>query len=255
MDGDVVIGGQAPAHVHEHRHDHDHHDGHSPAASETHTVTLGRSLLEANDRMAEQNRGFFRAKGLLVLNLVSAPGSGKTTLLCETAAALAGSLRMGVVVGDLATQNDADRLRQAGIPVVQITTGTVCHLDASMIARATEQLDLEALDVLVVENVGNLVCPADFDLGEGVRVVLLSVPEGEDKPLKYPPIFHSANVVLVTKSDLAQAVGFDRDQALANLKRISHHATILELSARTGEGMSAWIDLIRQRVGEKAPRG
>ena len=203
--------------------------------------------MEKNDRLAERNRGFFRAKKLLVLNIVSSPGSGKTTFIRETAAKLAGRLRLGVIVGDLATDNDAARLRTAGIPVVQITTGTVCHLDADMVARAAERMDLDQLDVLVIENVGNLVCPADYDLGEDLRVVLLSVTEGEDKPLKYPPMFHSAHVAVVTKSDMASAAGFDRELALANLKRVSHHAHIFELSSKTGEGMKAWLDFIVQQ--------
>jgi hydrogenase nickel incorporation protein HypB len=197
-----------------------------------------------NDRLAERNRGFFRAKKLLVLNVVSSPGSGKTTFIRETAAKLAGKLRVAVIVGDLATDNDAARLREAGIPVVQITTGTVCHLDADMVSKAAAQLDLDRMDVLVIENVGNLVCPADYDLGEDLRVVLLSTTEGEDKPLKYPPMFHSAHVAIVTKSDLAVAVGFDREVALANLNRVSHHAEIFELSSKTGEGMQAWLDYL-----------
>jgi hydrogenase nickel incorporation protein HypB len=201
-------------------------------------------LLEKNDRLAEQNRGFFRAKNLLVLNVVSSPGSGKTTFIRETAAKLAGRLRVGVIVGDLATENDAARFRTAGIPVVQITTGTVCHLDADMISKALAQVDLNQVDVLVIENVGNLVCPADYDLGEHLRVVLLSVTEGEDKPLKYPPLFHSADVAIVTKSDLASAAAFDRNLALTNLKRTSHHARIFELSSKTGEGMKAWLDFV-----------
>ena len=244
---DVKIGG----HSHDHGHDHHHNDGHChgdhshPPAQ---TVSLNRSLLEKNDRLAERNRGFFRAKNLLVLNVVSSPGSGKTTFIYETAVKLSGKLRLGVIVGDLATDNDAARLRKAGIPVVQITTGTVCHLDAEMVSKAASQLDLDKLDVLVIENVGNLVCPADYDLGEDLRVVLLSTTEGEDKPLKYPPMFHSANVAVVTKTDLATAAGFNRDQALANVKRVSHHARVFELSARTGDGMKAWLDfLVQQR--------
>ena len=208
--------------------------------------------MEKNDRLAERNRGFFQAKELLVLNVVSSPGSGKTTFIRETAVKLAGRLRLGVIVGDLATDNDAERLRTAGIPVVQITTGTVCHLDAEMVSKAAAQLDLDKLDVLVIENVGNLVCPADYDLGEDLRVVLLSVTEGEDKPLKYPPMFHSASVAVVTKSDMAAAAGFNRELALANLKRVSHHAEIFELSAKTGDGMNAWLDfLVEQRRGAK----
>jgi hydrogenase nickel incorporation protein HypB len=241
--GDVQIGGQPHDHEHGHghhhhghEHEHDHHP-HGPV-----TLELNRSLLEKNDRLAERNRRFFSAKKLLVLNVVSSPGSGKTTFIRKTAIRLAGRLRVGVIVGDLATDNDAERLRSAGIPVVQITTGTVCHLDAKMVSKAAVQLDLDQLDVLVVENVGNLVCPADYDLGERLRVVLLSTTEGEDKPLKYPPMFHSAHVAVVTKSDLAAAAEFNRELALANLNRVSHHAKIFELSAKTGEGMKAWID-------------
>jgi hydrogenase nickel incorporation protein HypB len=160
---------------------------------------------------------------------------------------------VGVIVGDLATDNDAARLRTAGIPVVQITTGTVCHLDADMVAMAAGQLDLDQLDVLVIENVGNLVCPADYDLGEDLRVVLLSVTEGEDKPLKYPPMFHSANVAVITKNDMASAAGFNRDLALANLHRVSHHARVFELSAKTGDGMQPWLDfLVQQNVAAKS---
>ncbi len=247
--GDVTVGGHAHAHGHHHHpggHLHGHGQGHSHAPGPF-TLDLNRSLMEKNDRLAEQNRGFFKAKKLLVLNVVSAPGSGKTTFIRETAVALAGRLRVGVIVGDLATDNDAARLREAGIPVVQITTGTVCHLDAGMVSKAAGQLDLDALDVLVIENVGNLVCPADYDLGEALRVVLLSTTEGEDKPLKYPPMFHSAHVAVVTKSDLAAAAGFDREQALTNLRRVSHHAEIFELSSKTGEGMNKWLEFLEKQ--------
>ncbi len=245
--GDVKIG--AHTHEQEHHHSHEHHDhGHGyDHAQGKQTLNLNRSLMEKNARLAERNRGFFRAKKLLVLNVVSSPGSGKTTFIRETAAKLSASLRVGVIVGDLATDNDAARLRTAGIPVVQITTGTVCHLDADMVSKAAAQLDLDQLDVLVIENVGNLVCPADYDLGEDLRVVLLSVTEGEDKPLKYPPMFHSANVAIITKKDMATAAGFDRKLALANLNRVSHHAHIFELSAKTGDGMQAWLNYLTEQ--------
>jgi len=234
----------APAHGHKHDAEAvDAHDGHQHR-----TVSVGRAILEKNDRLAEQNRGYFRAKKLLVLNVVSAPGSGKTTLIQRTAEALKGRLRVGVIVGDLATDNDAARLRAAGVPVVQINTGTVCHLDASMVGRALAKLDLDSLDVLIIENVGNLVCPADFDLGEALRVVLLSVTEGEDKPLKYPPLFHSAHAALITKTDLAEAAGFDGASARANLEQISHHARLFEVSARTGAGMDWWAEFL---IGER----
>src|ERR1022692_4564592 len=251
LGGGVEIGG----HSHGHEHDHDHPHGHGHHQHEhTHgglTVNLNRSLMEKIDRLAKRNRDRFHAKKLLVLNVVSSPGSGKTTFIRETAAKLAGRLRVGVIVGDLATDNDAAQLRTVGIPVVQITTGAVCHLDAEMVSRAAGQLELDKLDVLVIENVGNLVCPADYDLGEDLRVVLLSVTEGEDKPLKYPPMFHSAKVAVITKSDMATAAGLDRSLALANLKRVSHHARIFELSAKTGDGMKAWLDfLLEQRAAQ-----
>jgi len=255
----VTIGGQAlpgdqpHAHPHDHTVPHLHPDTeHSPPPADRHRVTVQRALLEKNERLAERNRGFFRAKNLLVLNLLSSPGSGKTTLIQQTAARLAARLRIGVIVGDLATDNDAARLREVGLPVVQITTGTVCHLEAEMVAEAAARLDLDALDILIIENVGNLVCPAAYDLGEDLRVALLSTTEGEDKPLKYPPLFHSAQVAIITKSDLAVAAGFDRARALAALQRIAHHAEIFELSARTGDGLSAWTDfLVRQREAAK----
>ena len=216
--------------------------------SHGHGMDVHVPVLDANDRLAERNRGFFAAKNLLVINVFSSPGSGKTSLLQKTAEMLRGRVRMGVIVGDLATDNDAERLSRADIPVVQITTGTMCHLDARMIAEAMKKMPLDDLDVLIIENVGNLVCPASYDLGEGVRVVLLSVTEGEDKPLKYPPMFHSADVALVTKSDLADAVDFNRDAALAALNKVAHHAHVIEVSSKTGEGMKAWCEEIVERA-------
>lgn len=216
--------------------------------SHGHGMDVHVPVLDANDRLAERNRGFFAAKNLLVINVFSSPGSGKTSLLQKTAEMLRGRVRIGVIVGDLATDNDAERLSRADIPVVQITTGTMCHLDARMIAEAMKKMPLDDLDVLIIENVGNLVCSASYDLGEGVRVVLLSVTEGEDKPLKYPPMFHSADVALVTKSDLADAVDFNRDAALSALNKVAHHAHVIEVSSKTGEGMEAWCEEIVERA-------
>ncbi len=241
--------GHGHPHDHSHSHAHGHEQEHESARSH-HTVSVEASILAENDRLAERNRGYFRAKGLLVLNVLSSPGSGKTTFIEKTAAALGSRLRTGVIVGDLATDNDASRLRAAGVPVVQITTGTVCHLEAAMVSRAMGQLNLSALDLLIIENVGNLVCPAAYDLGEDLRVVILSVTEGEDKPLKYPPMFHSADVAIVSKMDLAIAVEFNRQTALANLRRMSPNATIFELSARTGQGMDAWCDQLLKKHQE-----
>jgi hydrogenase nickel incorporation protein HypB len=221
-------------------------DSVSPRPAGAARVELHEPVLALNDRFAERNRGAFQALGLTVLNLVSSPGAGKTTLLQATLAALQGRLRAGVIVGDLATENDATRLRQTDAPVIQITTGTLCHLEAEMVANALRQLDLRLLDLLFIENVGNLVCPASFDLGEGVRVALLSTPEGEDKPLKYPPIFQNADAVVLTKLDLADAVGFDRTRALENVRRASPKAKIFETAATTGDGVGAWCDFLAQ---------
>jgi hydrogenase nickel incorporation protein HypB len=231
-----------------HHHAHSHHD-HAPSP---HTVNVHTPLLKRNDERAERNRQSFRERGLIVLNVLSAPGSGKTAFIERTLTDLKGRLRAGVVVGDLATDNDAQRLRRSGAPVVQITTGSVCHLEADMVARAVGQLDLDALHLLVIENVGNLVCPASFDLGEAVRIVLLSVTEGEDKPLKYPVAFKTAHAVVVNKVDLAEAAGFDRDAALTNVRRIAPRASIFEVSARSGYGMAAWYAYLEQLPGAQS---
>jgi hydrogenase nickel incorporation protein HypB len=207
-------------------------------------VDLRQAILEKNDRLAERNRGFFRARGLLTLNVLSSPGSGKTTFVQETIKALKGRLKAAVIVGDLATDNDAQRLKSTGAPVVQVNTGTVCHLEAEMVAKSLKAIDINGIELLVIENVGNLVCPASYDLGEDLRVVLLSVTEGEDKPLKYPPMFASANVAVISKMDLAQVCGFDRELALKNVRRVSPKAQIFETSSRTGHGMDTWTNFL-----------
>ncbi len=238
---------------HEHPHDHPHAPDAPAPEAEPRTVEIHQPVLDRNDRLAERNRGYFRAKGLLVANLVSSPGSGKTTLIQKTIEQLQARLRTGVIVGDLATENDAIRIRSTGAPAIQITTGTLCHLDAEMVARAAGRLDLDALDLLIIENVGNLVCPAAFDLGEDIRVALLSVTEGEDKPLKYPPMFASAHAVVINKIDLADAAGFARDTAHASLRRVCPRARVFELSARTGQGLDAWCDyLVQERARRNA---
>ena len=222
--------------------------GASKAPPRPRTVVVAKAVLSMNEQLADLNRVLYRRHRLLVLNVLSSPGSGKTTLLERTIVDCRDRLRIGVVVGDLATDNDANRLRRYGAQVVQITTGTVCHLDSAMVARALQQLDLAALDVLVIENVGNLVCPASYDLGEDLRVVLLSTTEGEDKPLKYPPVFSSADAVVVNKTDLAAAAGFDRESALRNIRRTAPKAAVLEVSAKTGQGMEAWYALLEKRL-------
>lgn len=218
-------------------------------AEERKTVDLHVPLLAKNDAVAAKNRATFRARGILALNLVSSPGAGKTTLLARTLDEFGLERKCAVVVGDLATDHDARRMARPHAAVAQITTGTACHLDAAMVARSVASLDLEGVRVLFIENVGNLVCPAEFDLGEELRVVLLSATEGEEKPLKYPPIFKTAHVVLLTKVDVAEALGFDCARAAENVRRIAPQAKLIQLSARSGEGLDAWYALLRERGG------
>lgn len=217
-------------------------------------LEIRQAVLDKNDRLARELRHRFEHAGVLTVNLVSSPGAGKTALLEETLRRLqARGRRVAAIVGDLATENDARRLARSGAPVRQIETGGLCHLEADLVARQLEGWNLADYDFLFIENVGNLVCPSDYDLGEAARAVLLSVTEGEDKPLKYPPMFHSADIVLLTKLDLAAAVEFDRDAALANVQAIAPHATIFETSARTGAGIDAWIDhLVRRHASQVA---
>jgi hydrogenase nickel incorporation protein HypB len=221
-------------------------------ATERRTIAVRQNLLLKNDAQAHLNRALFRSKGLLAVNVLSSPGAGKTTLLQRTLTDLGARLPAAVVVGDLATDNDARRLRMPGVEAVQITTGNVCHLEAAMVAKACQQLHLDGRRLLFIENVGNLVCPASYDLGEDLRVVLLSVTEGEDKPLKYPKVFKTADAVLVTKTDLASAAGFDRAAALANVRDIAPQVGVFELSARSGEGLAAWYAYLEGRAVSRA---
>ncbi|MDZ7708396.1 MAG: hydrogenase nickel incorporation protein HypB [Trueperaceae bacterium] len=219
------------------------------AGTDMRVVQVQKSLMTHNDGVAAENRTRFARR--LVLNIVSSPGSGKTALMERTVRELASDLAIGVVVGDLETDNDAVRLHGAGAPSVQIVTGAVCHLEAEMVARAVDGLDLDDLDVVVIENVGNLVCPAAWDLGEDLRVTMLSVTEGEDKPLKYPRIFKDADAVIINKIDIAEAVGFDRDRALESVRQVTPNAKLFELSARTGEGMAPWLAWLREQRAAK----
>ena len=244
--------GHGHSHTHDHDHqDHDHGHSHEADAGAHRTLEVRRAILDKNDRLAERNRGFFHAHGLLVLNILSSPGSGKTTFIRETIRLLGKKLKTGVIVGDLATDNDAERLRETGAPVVQITTGTVCHLEAEMVAHASEQLDLKGLELLIIENVGNLVCPASYDLGEDLRVVLLSVTEGEDKPLKYPPLFRFADVVVLTKIDLLPHLDYDRSIVLESIRKVNSRARIFELSSRTGVGLDEWCDFLKNLASRR----
>ncbi|MEB3317321.1 MAG: hydrogenase nickel incorporation protein HypB [Cyanobacteriota bacterium] len=212
-------------------------------------MSLEEGLLSRNNLLAAHNREHFRAAGVRVVNLLSSPGSGKTALLERLAALAPAGMRLAGLVGDLATDNDARRLREAGLPAVQITTGQACHLEAAMVHRGLDALAAaghppESLDLLLIENVGNLVCPAAFDLGEDLRLVLLSVTEGEDKPLKYPATFHSADLVVISKCDLAEAVGFDRPLAHRNVRQVAPRARLLEVSARRGTGLAALLEAL-----------
>ena len=208
-------------------------------------VTVRQNILKANDHIAAENRGLFRAAGVRAINLVSSPGAGKTALLERTLRDLSGALHMAVAVGDLATENDAARLRQWGAQAEQIVTGTVCHLDASMVQQVLPRFDLDELEVLFLENVGNLVCPSSYDLGEAARAVLISTTEGEDKPLKYPTMFNTADIVVITKMDIAQAVGFDRELCRENIDRARPGVPVIELSSKSGAGLDAWFRFVR----------
>jgi len=217
---------------------------------------IRQNVLKKNDLLAAELRNRFSAAGVSVINLVSSPGAGKTALLEYTLRELQPRFSVAALVGDLATDRDAQRLSRAATNVQQITTGTVCHLDAEMIATAIADWHLEALDFLFIENVGNLVCPASYDVGETMRAVLLSVTEGEDKPLKYPTIFNSADFAVITKIDLAEAVGFNRDEARRNIHDVSPDLPIVETSARTGIGMDLWmerLECLSQTRGDFAP--
>jgi len=213
-------------------------------------VEVMRALLHDNDHQAAHNRAHFAAAGTFVVNLMSSPGAGKTSLLEATIRALRGRLSVAVIEGDLETENDARRIRALGAPAVQITTGNACHLDASMVHAALHALDLAPIDVLFIENVGNLVCPAGFDLGQHRNVVLLSVTEGDDKPEKYPVMFRAADLLAVTKTDLLAAVGdFEPARATRHLRALANAAPVLEISARSGAGLNGWIDwLVEQRA-------
>jgi hydrogenase nickel incorporation protein HypB len=207
-------------------------------------VEVRQNILRKNDVLARAFRERCTEAGVFVVSLVSSPGAGKTALLERTLSALHPVRRVAVVVGDLATECDAERLRKSGAPVRQITTGTLCHLDAQMVETAVLDWDLAALDMLFVENVGNLVCPASYDLGEHARAVLMSVTEGEDKPLKYPTLYNSADAAVITKTDIAEAVGFDRATALKNINEIRPGIRIFETSAKTGAGMTEWLSYL-----------
>ena len=239
-------------HHHDHHHDHpdDHQHPHQPGAKsgKRTTIAIEEDILGKNNRLAGFNRALFNEKGIFVLNLVSSPGSGKTTLLERTLRDLSQKLRFAVIEGDQQTDNDARRIAATGVPVRQINTGAGCHLDAHMIMHGTDDFDLDNLDLLMIENVGNLVCPAAFDLGEHHKVAVLSVTEGEDKPLKYPQMFHNSTVMLLNKTDLLPYLDFDVEKCKEYARRVSPDIIIFEVSAKSSEGMDAWYQWLESGV-------
>ncbi|MBI5792607.1 MAG: hydrogenase nickel incorporation protein HypB [Rhodocyclales bacterium] len=292
--GEVKIDGADPHHGHEHvhadgtRHSHDHgHDGehghdhahphdhshehahryapahshaaahsHAPGVSQKRMVQIEQDILAKNNAYAQQNRERLAGRGIFTLNLVSSPGSGKTTLLCKTIDMLKGKASVAVIEGDQQTDQDAERIRATGAPAIQINTGKGCHLDAHMVGHAMQKLDLPEDSLLMVENVGNLVCPAAFDLGEAHKVVILSVTEGEDKPIKYPDMFRAATLMLLNKCDLLPYLSFKVDAAIEFARRVNPGIEVIQLSATTGQGMEQWLDWIargaQQAVRQKA---
>lgn len=211
-------------------------------------IQVVKNVLDANDRIAQENRALFDSKGIYVINLMSAPGAGKTTLVEKTILALKDDYRIAVIEGDIQDTYDADRVAALGIPAVQINTGGGCHLDGNMIREALAGLDLDAIDLLIVENVGNLVCPAEFKVGENAKVMLLSTPEGADKPAKYPLMFQESKVLLINKIDLMPYVDFDRDKALRDARAINKDLLIFEVSCKKGDGLEAWFAWLRGQI-------
>ena len=274
-EGEVRIAGHVPHHHdNDHHHDHDHGDGHRHhhhhgvdadhihlpngdirAAMPRTLISIEQDILGKNDRIAARNRDLFAAAEILALNLVSSPGSGKTTLLVETLKRLKGRLPLAVIEGDQETSNDADRIRATGVPAIQVNTGKGCHLDALMVEQALDHLTLPKSGVLFVENVGNLVCPAGFDLGEAHKVVVCSVTEGEDKPLKYPNMFAAADVMVVTKIDLAPYCDVDPGKLIANARKINPRIGAVRVSTKSGEGMDQWIGWLDAARAMRAAAG
>ena len=237
-------------HTHDHTHSHgdenDHNHGHSHSHSRE--IEVEMDILGKNNLLAERNRGYFEAKNILALNLVSSPGSGKTSLLERTIKDLGKEIKFYVIEGDQQTMNDANRIDKAGAPVVQVNTGNGCHLDSDMINKAVKELNIEDNSVLVIENVGNLVCPSLFDLGEAARIVIISTTEGDDKPIKYPTMFQSSDICIINKTDLLPYVDFDMEKTKQYAMQVNHHLKFFELSVKTGDGMNAWYKWLKEQI-------
>jgi hydrogenase nickel incorporation protein HypB len=249
-DGTVVTHSHSHASSHSHTHSHEHHHHNGTEVAQVHakmhgtTVTLEQNILAKNDLLAAQNRGWFKGRNILALNLVSSPGSGKTTLLTRTINDLKYKFPIYVIEGDQETSNDAKKIQETGCKVVQINTGTGCHLEAAMVERGLQELNPPLNSIVMIENVGNLVCPALFDLGERAKVAILSVTEGEDKPIKYPHMFRASEVMILTKIDLLPYVQFDVNRCIEYAKQVNPKMQIFQVSATTGVGLESWYDWI-----------
>jgi len=234
---------------HSHDHNHNHHHDHDHSHDEKVTIPLGRDILEINNRLAERSRGYFEARDIYALNIMSSPGSGKTTFLERTLTDLKGKKSFYVIEGDQQTSRDADRISTTGVPVIQVNTGNACHLDAGMVNRAVKGLNPDNGSVLLIENVGNLICPSMFDLGEMSRIVMMSVTEGEDKPLKYPGMFRTSNLCIINKTDLLPYVNFKVETAVENGLKVNGRLKFIEVSALTGAGMEEWYKWLLANAG------
>lgn len=232
----TVFGEKTESEAHDHNHDKGHHHNHD----HSHQIDLEVDILNQNNLLAERNRGYFEAKNIFTINMMSSPGSGKTTLLEKTIKDIKDKVKLYIIEGDQQTMNDAERIGKAGAPVIQVNTGNGCHLDADMINKAVKKLNIEDHSLVFIENVGNLVCPSLFDLGEAKRIVIMSVTEGEDKPIKYPTMFESADICIINKIDLLPYLNYDLEAAKNYALRVNHHLEFFEVSATTGEGMEEW---------------
>ncbi len=246
--------GHESSHDHNHSHNHDHEHGHSHDHSHSYEhshaieIKIEQDILHKNDKLAERNRGYFEAKNILSINMVSSPGSGKTSLLERTIREKKDGFDFFIIEGDQQTMNDAERIKAAGAPVVQVNTGQGCHLDADMVNRAVKVLEVNDNSVLFIENVGNLVCPAMFDLGESKRVVVISVTEGEDKPIKYPAMFSTSDICIINKIDLLPYLDFDVEKLKNYASQVNHHLEFIELSVKSGEGMDKWYEWLKKTL-------
>jgi hydrogenase nickel incorporation protein HypB len=240
----TVFGDKNETKAHDHHHEEGHHHHHHHDHDHSHQINVETDILNQNNLLAERNRGYFEAKNIITLNMMSSPGSGKTTLLERTIKDIKDKVKLYIIEGDQQTMNDAERIGKAGAPVIQVNTGNGCHLDADMINKAVKKLEIEDNSMVFIENVGNLVCPSLFDLGEAKRIVIMSTTEGEDKPIKYPTMFERADICIINKIDLLPYLNYDVEAAKNYALRVNHHLEFIEVSATTGEGMEKWYELL-----------